>query len=70
MFVQAGFPRSSSPISEDRNFSLGGEVVGNPGPEMELPWGLVSIGVIVVPVSQIWRGLVVIALGGLQYQYQ
>ena len=70
MSVQAGFPRNSSPVSVDRNFSRGGEVVGNPGHDLELPWGLVSIGMALVPVSQIWREPVVIALGGLQYQYQ
>ena len=26
--------------------------VGNPGPDLELPWGLVSIGVALVPVSR------------------
>ena len=30
--------------------------MGNPGPDLELPWGLVSIGVALVPVSRIWRG--------------
>ena len=51
-------------------FPRGGEVVGNPSPDLELPWGLVSIGVALVPVSQIWRGPVATALGGLQYRYQ
>ena len=44
--------------------------VGNPGPELELPWGLVSIGVALVPMSRIWRGPVATALGGLQCRYQ
>ena len=46
------------------------DIVGNPGAGLELPWGLVSIGMALVPVSRIWRGPVAIALGGLQYQYQ
>ena len=30
MYEQAGFLRNSSPVSEDRNFSLGGRSCGNP----------------------------------------
>ena len=30
-----------------------GAAVGNPGPDLELPWELVSIGVMLVPVSRI-----------------
>ena len=35
-------------------FPWGGEVVGILVAVMELPWGLVSIGVALVPVSRIW----------------
>ena len=51
-------------------FPWGGEVVGILVAVMELPWGLVSIGVALVPVSRIWQGSVATALGGLQCRYQ
>ena len=50
--------------------AVNSEYVGNLGPNLELPWGLVSIGVALVPVSRIWRGPVATALGRLQYRYQ
>ena len=72
MLILAGFQRSSSlnPISEDINFSPGGEVGGILVVVSELPWVLVGIGVALVLVSRIWRGLVATALGGLHSRYQ
>ena len=54
---------------QTQSISLG-SAVGILVAVMELPWGLVSIGVALVPVSRIWRGPVATALGGLQCRYQ
>ena len=72
MFVQARFPRSNRlcPVFENRNFSRGGEVVGNLGPSLGLPWAPVWHGAVLVPVSQIGRGPVAVAWGGLHVGYQ
>ena len=65
MYVQAGFPRNSSPVSEDKKFSRGGEVVGNPGPSLGLPWALAWNRAALVPVSQLSARTSSCALGGL-----
>ena len=44
--------------------------VGNPGHDLGLPWAPAWHGAALVPVSQIWRGPVAVAWGGLQVGYQ
>ena len=48
-----GFPKNNETrsVSVDRNSSMGGVVVGNPGAGLGLPWALAGIGAASVPVS-------------------
>ena len=70
MYEQAGFPRNNSPVSVDRNFSLGGRSCRNPSCSDGVAMGAGQHRGGTGTNEPDWRGPVATALGGLKCRYQ